>query len=127
MSQKGFKLLRANGNGARLLTWQVLPNGTSTPTVGENPDKVLESVSRSGVGVYVLTLNDKFLALRSVHCQVQLNAAANTMVQVTGATTVATTRTITVTILTAGAAADIAANANNILHFTAVLRDSAGQ
>jgi hypothetical protein len=127
MSQKGFKPIYASGNGARIVTFQVLPNGTSTPTIGENPDKVLASVSRSGVGVYVLTLNDKFLALRSVHCQVQLNAAANTMVQVTGATTVATTKQITITILTAGAAADIAANANNILHFTAVLRDSRGQ
>ena len=124
MSKKGFQRPWINGMGAKLITFQVKPNGTSTPTIGENPDNVLASVSRSGVGVYVLTLNDTFLALRNVHCQVQLNAAADTQVQITGATTVATTKTITTTILTAGVAADIAANANNILHFFAVMRDS---
>lgn len=127
MSSKGFKPIKANGNAARLVTFQVLPNGTDPPTIGENPDKVLASVARSAEGVYLLTLNDTFLALRSVHCQVQLNAAADTQVQITGATTVATTKTIPITILTAGVAADVAAHANNILHFTAVMRDGGGQ
>lgn len=127
MSNKGFKEVWGAGNGTKIVSFQIKPNGTSTPTIGENPDKVVASVSRSGVGVYVITLNDKFLALRSCHVQVQLNAAADTQVQLTGATTVATTKTITTTILTAGVAADIAANANNILHFTLNLRDSAGQ
>jgi hypothetical protein len=124
MANRGCKPIRTNGNGAKLLTWQILPNGTSTPTIGDNPDKVVASVSRSGVGVYVITFTEKYLELRSITCQVQLNAAANTFVQLTGATTVPTTKTITTTILTAGAAADIAANANNVLHFTAVMRDS---
>lgn len=127
MSQKGFKPLKASGNEARLVTFQVKPNGTGAPTIGENPDKVLASVTRTGVGVIECTLNDKFLALRAVHCQVQLNAAADTQVQITGATTVASTKKITFTILTAGAAADVAAHANNILHFTAVMRDGGGQ
>src|SRR4051812_28541019 len=123
MSNKGFKPVKGAGNGTRILAFQVLPNGTGTPTIGENPDKVLASVSRSGVGVYVLTLNDKFLALRGISCQVQLATAADTQVQVT-ASSVASAKTITVTILTAGSAADIAANAGNILHFIAVMRDS---
>jgi hypothetical protein len=124
MSKKGFQRPWCNGFGKKIVTFQVLPNGVSTPTIGENDDGALASVSRSGVGVYLLTLNDTFLALSSCSVQVQLSAAADTQVQLTGATTVATTKTITVTILTAGAAADIAANAANILHFTLILRDS---
>lgn len=127
MSQKGFKPIKAAGNGMRLLAFQIKPNGTGTPTIGENPDKIVTSVARSDVGVYLITLNDTFLALAGITCQVQLNAAADTVVQITGATTVPTTKTITATILTAGSAADVAANANNILHFIAIMRDSSGQ
>lgn len=124
MSKKGFQRPWINGFGAKLVTFQIKPNGTSTPTIGENPDNVVTTVTRSGVGVYVITLNDTFLALRSLHCQVQLSAAADTQVQITGAPTVASTKQITITILTAGVAADIAANAANVLHFFAVMRDS---
>lgn len=127
MSSKGFKRPYINGNSKKIVTFQVLPNGTGTPTLAENGDGVVASVSRSGVGVYVITLNDTFLALASIHVQVQLSAAANTFVQITGAPTVATTKQITTTILTAGAAADIAANAANVLHFTCVMRDGGGQ
>lgn len=126
MSNKGFKPVLGSGNGTRLVTWQVLPNGTSTPTIGENPDGVLESVSYDDVGVYTMTLNAAFLALRAITCQVQLATAADTQVQVTD-TDVSGAKTVTTTILTAGVAANIAANAGNILHFTAVMRDSGGQ
>jgi hypothetical protein len=128
MANRTFKPLNGtNGNGKRLLTFQVKPNGVSTPTLAENGDNVVASVSRSGVGTYTITLTDPFLALAAIHCQVQLSAAADTQVQITGTTTVATTKQIGITILTAGAAADIAANAANILHFTCVMRDSSGQ
>ena len=123
MSSKGFQRPWINGYGAKIVTFQVLPNGTSTPTIGENPDGVLSSVSYDGVGVYTMTLNSTFLALRSFSCSVQLAAAADTQVQLTSED-VSGAGTLTTTILTAGVAANIAANAGNILHFTLVLRDS---
>lgn len=125
MANRQCKPLRGNGNGSKVLTFQIKPNGTSTPTVSDNPDKVVASVSRSGVGTYTITFTEKYLALRAITCQVQLNAAADTQVQITGATAVAGAKTVGITILTAGVAADIAANANNLLHFTAVMKDSA--
>jgi len=131
MSSKGFKRPWIAGNGRKILTFQILPNGTGTPTIGDNPDGVVASVSRSGVGVIVVTLNDTFLDLASIQITPQLSAAAATLVVVTGATTEATTKQITVTTMqeSAGtfAAADIAANAANILHFTCVMKDSGGQ
>jgi hypothetical protein len=125
MANRTCKPVKGSGNGTKLLTWQIAPNGTSTPTLADNPDKVVASVSRSGVGVYVITLTEKYLGLRAVTCQVQLSAAANTFVQVTGAPTITGAKQITVTILTAGVAADIAANAANVLYFTAVMKDGA--
>jgi hypothetical protein len=127
MANRTLKPLRGNGNGTKVYTFQIAPNGTGTPTIADNPDKVVSSVSRSGVGVYVVTLTEKHLALRSIHVQVQLSAAANTFVQVTGAPTISGAKQITTTILTAGVAADIAANAANVLHYTLVLKDGGGQ
>ena len=127
MANRTLKPLRGNGNNTKVYTFQIAPNGTSTPTIADNPDKVVSSVSRSGVGVYAITLSEKHLALRSIVCQVQLSAAADTQVQITGAPTISTTKIITTTILTAGVAADIAANAANVLHFTVWLKDGAGQ
>lgn len=115
------------GPGRVLISFGIRPNGTSTPTIVEDVGDAVESVSRSGVGVYLITLKDTWLALANAQITLQLNTAANSMVQVTGATTVATTRTITTTILTAGAAADISANANNIIWFTLVMRETDAQ
>ncbi len=123
MSKKGFQRPWINGFGAKMVTFQVLPNGTSTPTIGDNPDKVLASVSRSDVGVYLMTLNDSFLELRSHSLGLQLATAADSMVQLTEHDVV-TAKTLTTTILTAGVAADIAADAGNIIHVTLFLRDS---
>jgi hypothetical protein len=124
MSSKGFQRPWCNGFGTKIVSFQVLPNGTSTPTIGENPDGVLASVSYDDVGVYTMTLNSTFLALVSHSFGLQLATAADSQVQLTSED-VAGAGTLTTTILTAGVAADIAANAGNIIHFTLVLRDSA--
>lgn len=115
------------GPGRVLISFGIRPNGTSTPTIVEDVGDAVSSVSRSGVGVYVITLRDTWLALCGAGITLQLNTAADTQVQITGATTVATTRTITTTILTAGVAADIASNANNIIWFELVMRETDAQ
>lgn len=106
------------------ITFGIAPNGTSTPTIVEDPLNFVASVTRSGVGVYAIVLTDTYLAVGSILTQVQLSAAADTVVQITGAATVTTTKTITITILTAGSAADIAVNAANVIWFTVWMRDS---
>lgn len=123
MSDKSFQRPWCNGFGTKIVSFQVLPNGSSTPTIGENPNEVLSSVSRGSAGVYTLTLNSTFLALVSFSASLQLATAADSQVQLTSED-VNGAGTLTTTILTAGSAADIAANAGNIIHFTLVLRDS---
>ncbi len=115
------------GPGRVLVTFGIAPNGVSTPTIVEDYGDAVASVTRTGVGVYAIVLKDTWLALASISTQLQLSAAANSMVQVTGAPTMTTTKTITTTILTAGAAADIAANAANVIFFTLVMRETDAQ
>lgn len=119
-----YPLKGCNSPGKTLITFGIAPNGTSTPTIVEDSCNFVASVSRSGVGVYAITLTDTYVALAGILTQVQLSAAADTQVQITGAPTVTTTKIITTTILTAGVAADIAANAANVIWFTVVMRDS---
>lgn len=119
-----FPVQGTNVPGCKLLHAQVLPNGTSTPTVGEDQGNIIASVSRSGVGVYVITLNDAYLAA-GVFPSMRLATAADSICQVTSFT-VATTKILTTTILTAGVAADIAANAGNIIDLFFFVRDGAG-
>jgi hypothetical protein len=122
-----YPLRGVGGPGKVLVTFGIAPNGTDPPTIVEDYGNYVASVTRSGVGVYAIVLNDTWLALASIQTQLQLSAAADSMVQITGAPTVATTKTITTTILTAGAAADIAANAANVIFFTLVLRETDAQ
>lgn len=124
--QATVRIEGTNVPGAKFLSFQILPNGVSTPTIGENRGNVVASVSRSGVGVYAITLSDKYVATSGVFTQLQLATAADSQVQVTSFTQ-STTKILTVTILTAGAAADIAADAGNIIHFLFVARDSTAQ
>lgn len=123
MSSKGFQRPWCNGFGTKIVSFQVLPNDTDDPTIGENPDGVLASVAYDDVGVYTMTLNSTFLALVSYSCSLQLATAADSQVQLTSED-VSGAGTLTTTILTAGVAADIGADAGNILHFTLILRDS---
>lgn len=112
-----------NVPGCKLLYAQILPNGSSTPTIGENFGKIISSVAWSSTGVLTATLNDTFVAA-GAFTQLQLATAADTFVQVKGFTA-ATTKILTLDIMTAGSLADIAANAGNIIHVFIVVRDSA--
>lgn len=119
-----YRLAGTHSPGKVLITFGIAPNGTSTPTIVEDSLNAVSSVSRTGVGVYEITLVDTYVAMCGVATQLQLSAAANSQVQLTGAPTVTTTKKITTTILTAGVAADIAANAANVIWFTVWMRNS---
>lgn len=120
-----YPLAGSNVPGGKILYFQVLPNGSSTPTIGENAGKICSSVGRTGTGVLTATLSDTYLAA-GAWCQLQLATAADSQVQVT-TFPVASTKVLTMTILTAGSAADISANAGNIIHVFVFCRDSSAQ
>jgi len=114
-----------NVPGCKLLYAQILPNAASTPTIGENYGKIVSSVAWSATGVLIVTLNDTYLAA-GAFTQLQLATAADTFVQVKSFTA-ATTKLLTLDIMTGGSLADIAANAGNIIHLFVVCRDSVAQ
>lgn len=80
------------------------------------------TVSRTGVGVFLITFQDAWADLVSGRASVQLNALADTDAIL--GPYVAASKTLNIFIKTAGVAADIAANANNRVHFEITFRNS---
>ncbi len=120
-----YRVAGTNVPGCKLLYAQILPNAALTPTIGENFGKIVSSVAWSATGVLIVTLNDAYLAA-GAFTQLQLATAADTFVQVKSFTA-ATTKLLTLDIMTGGSLADIAANAGNIIHLFVVCRDSSAQ
>ncbi len=120
-----YRIAGTNVPGCKILYAQLLPNGASAPTIGENSGKVLSSVGWTSTGLYTATLSDQYIAAGCIP-HLQLATAADSVVQVKSFTA-ATTKIISLDVLTAGSLADIAANAGNIIHLLIIARDSSGQ
>lgn len=115
--------IKTNVPGCKLLYAQIRPNAALTPIIGENQGNVIASVAWSATGVITATLNDTYIAA-GVFTQLQMATAADTQVQIKSFLP-ATTKVLTLDILTAGALANIAANAGNIIHLFFFIRDGA--
>lgn len=81
------------------------------------------TVARTGTGTYTLTLTDSYYRLVGFGLTAQCNSAGGFQVDM-GAADVTTARTIVIRTLVAGVAADVAANANNRVHFNLFLKNS---
>lgn len=95
------------------------PNGTSDPTSFDK--SWIKSVGRSGVGAFTITLKDSmptFRRLLAVHPSVQGPAEST----IKSLAVSLSAKTITCQIYTAGAAADIAAGADNYVFMTLIVK-----
>ncbi len=101
------------------------PNGSSA-IVASSRKGLGWSVAYTSTGLYTITFSDTFASLVSFTCDLQLAAAADSFLQMG---TLVNTSTPVVQIrnwdISGAAVADIAANANNRIHFVAWLRNSA--
>ncbi len=120
-----YRVAGTNVPGCKLLYAQILPNAALTPTIGENYGKIVSSVTWSATGLLLVTLNDTYLAA-GAFTSLQLATPADTAVSIKTFLPT-TTKVLTLSIFTAGVAADIAASAGNIIHLFIVCRDSTAQ
>lgn len=111
----GFSPLRVKGPSEYLVVkGSFAPNGASALDATAVKGRGF-SVARSGVGIFTVTFDAVGVDLVSTLASLRLNASANSMAQ-PGAYD-ATAKTLIIRTLTAGADADIAANANNRVSF----------
>ncbi len=101
------------------------PNGSSALDATKVKGKGF-TVAYTSTGVYTVTFLDAWYALVVALTQVQLHSAADTQIQVGDYTAASgsTKGTLVLTALTGGSAADIAANAQNRIHFAIGFQNS---
>lgn len=120
MSNKTHYDVKARTIGLSLISGSFAPAGVGAPTALKG--RGISSVVRTGVGTYLVTFDEPYFDLVSAQATLQLNAAADSDVQFGAYDPVA--KTLVVRIQTAGAVADIAANANNRVNFNLVFKNS---
>lgn len=127
MAARAFDNIQVLGKGIKILAGAFRPNAAGA--IDNTLNKGLGwSVARTGVGAYTVTLQDGFVGILAIVPSVQVNALLKGFVQLTGAIDVTTAKTFVIQYQeeAAGtvAAAEIASNANNWVHFVALLRNS---
>ena len=128
MAAKTFYDVQAANPGVKIIAGTFKPNGGSAVDNDSNVGTGF-TVARTGTGEFTVTLGDSYPGLISAQATTALNTAAATFMQITGAPDVTTAKTVVFTALTttstaAPVATDIAANANNHVHFVLLLRNT---
>ena len=122
MAEKIFFDMQALNPHVKIVCGSFKPNGTSAVVAADNTGAGW-TVARGGVGIFTVTLGDTYPGILSATCSVALNAVADTKVQF-GAIDVASAKTVVINVITTASAADIAAHANNRIHFCLILRNT---
>lgn len=128
MAERNFNPLQALGREYKIIAGSFLPNGSGT--ISSSYTGVGFSVARTDVGLYTVTLEDAYVALVSSWLTKALGTPTGVGRLELGAVDVVTAKTIVIAHFaddgTSGvpAAADIAANAANRVHFGFILANS---
>ena len=124
MAARAFDLVKSLCKGAVIIAGSFRPNGAGAVNNTLNQGTKGWSVARTGAGQYTITLDDGYPSVVAVVAMPQLNAAADGFMQARGAIDVTTAKTIVLENCVAAVPTDIASNANNWVHFVAVLKNS---
>ena len=122
MAEKIFFDVQALNPYVKIVCGSFKPNGSSAVAAADNTGAGW-TVARGGVGIFTVTLGDKYPGILSATCSVALSAVADTLVQF-GAIDVASAKTLVINVITGGSAADIAVHASNRIHFCLFLRNT---
>jgi len=122
MAEKIFFDVQALNPHVKIVCGSFCPNGSSAVDNDSNTGTGF-TVARGGTGSFTVTLDAIYPGLLSGQCSLALNAVADSKVQF-GAIDVSSGKTVVINVITTASAADIAANANNRIHFCLFLRNT---
>jgi hypothetical protein len=126
MANRNLTHAQVLNRGEVVICGSFAPNGTDAVDAASNTGTGW-SVARTGVGIFVVTLQDKWVGLFSAQVSVQLSSGGARAAQL-GDIDVASAKTVLIrTVGADGSPADIDANANNRIHFVLRLRNSTVQ
>jgi hypothetical protein len=122
-----LSFLKTNGQAWVAMALKFFPAGAGTPTQGEgDPNGAYFTIARTGTGVYTIKTKDPFSAIVTKQAAITMATPANwTVVWGPSTHNADGTWTMTFTTFNAGAAADLAANASNIVECFFLFRNTA--
>ncbi len=121
MANRMEEPIRALGKRYVIVAGSFAPNGASAISAASNKGKGF-TAARTDVGAYLITFTDKWTDLVSVTFTQQRAAVADGVPQ--AGTYDASAKTLVVTNLVGATPTEIAANANNRIHFLAIFRNT---
>lgn len=122
MAEKIFYDVQSANPHVKIIAGSFAPNGSSAVDATSNQGTGW-TVARGGTGSFTVTLDSKYPGIVSATATLALNAVADSKLQL-GAIDVSSAKTVVINNITGATAADIAANANNRIHFCLVLRNT---
>jgi hypothetical protein len=124
MANRNLTRSQVLNRGEVIICGSFAPNGSSAVSAASNSG-IGWSVVRTSAGLFTVTLEDKYVGLFSAQVSLQLAAASEHAVQL-GAVDVVSAKTVQIRVIdtTDGSVADVAADANNRIHFELRLRNS---
>lgn len=110
--------------GLKIVQGSFRPNGSSAPLAVTG--KGVSGVARTGTGAFTITLDSPWNRLLAIKLDLRLAATGDQFLHVgaTNFTLQAPTIALTVRDVSGAAAADVAANAGNVINFTLILQNS---
>ena len=122
MANKIFFDVQSANPEVKIIAGSFAPNGSSAIDADSNSGAGW-SVAYTSTGKYTVTLDQIYPGIISATATLALNAVADSKVQL-GAIDDPSGKTIVINNITGTSAADIAAHANNRIHFCLVLRNT---
>ena len=122
MGEFGRETLETTNKGAVVLFGGFKTNGGSSPTAAQIFGNFIQSVTRTGAGAYDVLLKPEFRNLDVISKQISLQLATPGDSKAQFSTYVKTTGVQKVATITTAAAADIAADADNIVWIQMTIR-----
>lgn len=122
MANRIFNDCQALEKGVIVLAGSFRPNGSSAPLALTG--KGIASVSRSGTGVFLVTLEDVYLGFLSLNAQLALASTDDKTCQIGAVSLANKTIEVKVIDISGAAVADVAANAGNVIYLTFILKNT---
>ena len=122
MANRIFHDVQALNPGIKIVAGRFKPNGSSAIDNTANLGNGF-TVARTTTGTYTITLDDVYPGYISAQCSLQHNGAGDKKLHF-GAIDVSSAKTIVIYNIEGTSAADLAAHANNHVHFVLFLRNT---
>lgn len=110
----------------RRLNIRFFPAGASNPTTTAQDIKGVTSITRTGAGTWLITLQDSYKRLVSAQATIQMTTATDLVPQIGDVSNLATANPVTLVVRAnaVATATDMAANANNSITLALVFDDA---